>query len=329
MMNETFASQAARFFVRPHIQEPTQPIEHPSAWYGRDMLRCESDWRLTLTGQDIDVLERAATVCLDKGLGLDDLNQSVFVIPGVADKLQHAAQEVGSGRGFVVFSGLPVDRWGESLTSFVYWGLAHHLGVPGVQNPQGEKLGHVKDYGEALGMQRLYRTTSNIGFHCDGAQAVGLLCLKPAKEGGQSRIASSVTVFNELLKSDPLLARRLFESVYMDRRDEQPPGQPPCTPIQPCCYEPPMLRTFYHSEYLRSANRHPGYELDLKTQNLLDRYDEIANSEGVYLDMWLAPGDFQLISNYTVVHARTAYNDFEDPEQKRHLLRLWLNFRHA
>lgn len=205
--------------------------------------------------------------------------------------------------------------------------MAQHLGLPGIQNPQGEKLGHVKDYAEGPGMQRLYRTTLNIGFHCDGAQAVGLLCLQPAKSGGQSRIASSVTVFNELVQSDPELAARLFQPVFMDRRNEQPKGEPPCTPIQPSCYEPPYLRTFYHSEYFRSAQRHPGYEPDADTQRMLDRYDEIANTPGVFLDMWLQPGDFQLISNYTIIHARTEYADYPEPERKRHLLRLWLNFR--
>ena len=38
----------------------------------------------------------------------------------------------------------------------------------------------------------------------------------------------------------------------------------------------------------------------------------------------LRPGDLQVISNHTVVHARTGYTDAEDLAQRRHLLRLWL-----
>jgi len=34
----------------------------------------------------------------------------------------------------------------------------------------------------------------------------------------------------------------------------------------------------------------------------------------------------QFISNHTIVHARTAYEDYADPNEKRHLLRLWLSF---
>ena len=40
---------------------------------------------------------------------------------------------------------------------------------------------------------------------------------------------------------------------------------------------------------------------------MLDAYDEIASRPDVYLDMALARGDIQLLSNHTVVHARTAY----------------------
>ena len=31
------------------------------------------------------------------------------------------------------------------------------------------------------------------------------------------------------------------------------------------------------------------------------------------------------LSNHTVVHARTPYEDFEDKARRRHLLRLWLS----
>jgi len=37
------------------------------------------------------------------------------------------------------------------------------------------------------------------------------------------------------------------------------------------------------------------------------------------------PGDVQLISNHTVLHSRTEYEDWPDPSRRRHLLRLWLS----
>ena len=58
---------------------------------------------------------------------------------------------------------------------------------------------------------------------------------------------------------------------------------------------------------------------------LHDLYDEIAASTEFHVDMALEPGDVQLLSNHTVIHARTDYQDHPDPALKRHLLRLWVS----
>jgi len=42
------------------------------------------------------------------------------------------------------------------------------------------------------------------------------------------------------------------------------------------------------------------------------------------VEMDFQPGDVQLIANATVLHSREAYDDAEDPSERRHLLRLWL-----
>ena len=38
-------------------------------------------------------------------------------------------------------------------------------------------------------------------------------------------------------------------------------------------------------------------------------------------------GDIQFLKNSTILHARTAYQDWDDPARKRHLLRIWVNAR--
>jgi hypothetical protein len=43
--------------------------------------------------------------------------------------------------------------------------------------------------------------------------------------------------------------------------------------------------------------------------------------------MDLEPGDIQLLSNHTVIHSRTDYVDYAEPDRKRHLLRLWITLR--
>jgi len=58
---------------------------------------------------------------------------------------------------------------------------------------------------------------------------------------------------------------------------------------------------------------------------VLDLYDGLAADPDGHLDMWLDPGEMQFLSNHTIAHARTAYQD--DPDRPRHLLRLSLNHR--
>ena len=37
-----------------------------------------------------------------------------------------------------------------------------------------------------------------------------------------------------------------------------------------------------------------------------------------------APGDIQFVHNHSLFHDRTAFEDWPEPDRRRHLLRLWL-----
>ena len=52
--------------------------------------------------------------------------------------------------------------------------------------------------------------------------------------------------------------------------------------------------------------------------------ERIANDPALYLDMEFRPGDIQFLKNSVTLHKRTEYEDWDEPERKRHLLRLWL-----
>ena len=104
----------------------------------------------------------------------------------------------------------------------------------------------------------------------------------------------------------------------------RPPGAgTQYTPVQPSCFDGTRLRTFMHLDYYTSVERHPGVTIDPAAREMLAAWEDHAERPEVHLDMQLASGDLQLVSNYTVVHARTAYVD--DPASPRHLLRLWLS----
>lgn len=327
--HRSFRDQALHYFTRSHTSLPESPIDSPAAWHGHLMREHEGAWHAHLEDAELAELDAGLRRLERDGIGIDAVNRTRLPLPRMAAKLEHWRRELMQGRGFVVVSGLPVEEWGDQRCALAFWALGHHLGVPGAQNRDGELLGHVKDYGEQVATPnvRLYRTTSNIRFHCDVADVVGLLCLRTARKGGQSRIASSVAIWNAIFESDPESAYLLFEDFAHDLRGEHRPDRPGHANLQPCCMGADgVLRTFYHSEYFRSAARLPDIgPLPEPKLSLLDRYDAIGASPDVHLDMWLAPGDMQFISNHTIVHARTEYEDDPDPDRKRHLLRLWLS----
>ena len=327
----SYAAQSGHYFSRPHEAPARVPISGPAAWRGAD-LASDDAWRIRLTrGQQDEVCE-AVRAARSTGRALEEIRAEDFPLPTLAAEIARWRDEITRGRGFQVVSGVPVEEWSQDEAETFFWCVGLHMGSPGAQNPQGDLLGHVRDTGDDATdpFVRLYRTRSHIAYHCDAADVVGLLCLRTARRGGTSRIVSSVSVYNELLARRPELAMRLYEPFLLDVRNEDRSGALRHLPIPPCRFKDGVLRTFYHSDYFRSVTRHDDVApFTDEEQELLDLYEEIAVDPALCLDMDLEPGDIQWLSNHTVLHSRTGYEDDgaapTDPAIGRHLLRLWLS----
>jgi hypothetical protein len=319
-----FLEQLLHYFDRGHTAPPSAPVGGVAAWRGDELARSSDAWRERLDAVQIAELARAVEVARATGRSTRELSAADFPIPSLHASLDRWRHELRDGRGFVLISGFPVEEWRAEQAEIAFWCLGLHLGVPGAQNEDGDLLGHVKDVSATArhADERLYRTAKSIRFHCDAADVVGLLCLGTSRAGGASRLVSSVTVFDHLVATQPDLASRMFEPMLLDAR-RPPDAKTQYTPVQPSCFDGARLRTFMHLDYYTSVERHAGVVLDERARAMLDAWEEYAERTGVHFDMQLQPGDLQLVSNHTVVHARTAYDD--DPASPRHLLRLWLS----
>ncbi len=323
----SYAEQAGHYFTRPHEKPLLEPLRTPAAWRGPEVAG-DPSWRQRLRDDQVAEIEAALGAARATGKSTGEMTAADFPLPTLSADVARWRDEIQTGRGFQVVSGVPVERWSDDDAGLFFWCLGLHMGRPGAQNPQGDLLGHVVDTGDRADdpFVRLYRTSANIAYHCDAADVVGLLCLRTAKRGGASRIVSSVSVYNELLARRPDLVERLYEPFLLDVRNEDSSGALRYLPIPPCRAADGRLRTFYHSDYFRSVQRHDDVAAFTETeQALLDTYEEIAEDPALYFDMDLEPGDIQWLSNHTILHARTEYEDHPEPERKRHLLRLWLS----
>jgi hypothetical protein len=76
---------------------------------------------------------------------------------------------------------------------------------------------------------------------------------------------------------------------------------------------------------VRSAQRFPeARRLTEEDLAALEMFDRLAEDAELRLDMEFLPGDMQFVHNHTILHDRTGFEDWPEPERKRHLLRLWL-----
>jgi len=305
-------------------------LEGPGAWYG-PALAARGGWIEPLLPAEIDELAAAAAPWLARvekdARALNELTPADFPLPTLAPHLTRVIDELLHGRGFVLLRGLPVARWGTHLSAVAFYGLGAHIGRPRTQNAQGHLLGHVRDLGLRSGDPnvRIYQTHERQTFHTDSADVVGLLCLQTAKSGGLSALVSSITLYNELRERRPDLARRLFAPFATDRRGEVPPGAKPYFTIPIFNWYADALSAIYQRQYIDSAQRFADApRLAPKDIEALDLLDALTDDPALHLTMALERGDLQFVHNHTVLHDRTAFEDYPEPERRRYLLRLWL-----
>jgi hypothetical protein len=229
------------------------------------------------------------------------------------------------GRGIVMMQDFPLDRFDREGAAIAYIGLGAHLGQTMSQNKLGHILGHVKDLGGDYNdaNTRGYMTNAEMRFHTDACDYVGLLCLQTPMAGGASRIASSVTVYNTMLKSRPELVEALCGDYYRSRSGEVSPGDLPY-------FAQPIFS--FHEGYFSATGA--GAVID-KAQNLpgVPKFTPVQKEaievyrqtvDEIALDIDFKRGDIQFLNNFVMLHTRREYQDWQEASRKRHLLRLWL-----
>jgi len=297
-----------------------------SAWYGPD-LKGRTDWIEGLSEAEIAEVENAARELAESSFDLTSISSDDFPLSTLGPRLHHLLDEVLNGRGFVLIQALPVQRWTKREAAIAFLGIGTHLGSLRMQNAAGHLLGLVMDRGRSSldPDTRIYQTRERQTHHTDSCDVVGLLCLRAAKSGGLSSLVSSTTIFNEVRRRRPDLLRVLLAPIETDRRGEVPEGGKPYFSIPVFNWHKGLVSAIYQRQYIESARRFPAVApLDPLQIEALDLFDELANDPALNFTMELQPGDMQFVHNHTILHDRTAFEDFLEPERKRHLLRLWV-----
>jgi len=317
-------SPEVAFVVTTH-----QPVRTSAVWKSQDVSD-PSVWCSRFSRAEQAAIVDAANRAMELGRTPVTVETDDFDLPFLRPHVARWVEGLNEGRGFVLQRGFPVGELSPEATELAYVGLGLQLGVPVGQDADATLLGHVRDEGVERSdpSVRLYRTRARQDFHTDGSDIVGLLCLQGAESGGESRIASSLAVYNEILHRRPDLLEVLYEPMYWDRNDEQSPGEDPYFALPVFNDVAGAPRMFFIGWYIRDAQRHPQVpRLTQLQREALDLIESIANDPAFHLEMEFEPGDIQFLANAKILHCREAYEDHDDPGHRRHLLRLWLTAR--
>jgi len=241
-------------------------------------------------------------------------------------ELKKGRDEVRSGRGFAVIRGLPVDGSLEEFIAAVQ-AAGGEFGSLLSQNAQGEMVGHVIDATAEDPTPRMYRSNLELRPHSDITAMIALACWQKSMSGGESVIVSGVTVHDEIRRRAPELLAPLYRGYHYHRLGEEGPDEEPTTP-----YRVPVFANRHghlSCRYQRSgiAGGHKARGVPLADEDIaaFNLFDEVAKAPQHRLAFFLERGDMLVINNYTVMHARTQFRNFPEPERQRRLIRLWLD----
>jgi hypothetical protein len=299
-------------------------IEHPGAWRARDLGK--ADFSLQLEARHLEALDRALQAAKQKTDDAEQITRDDFRLDEIEDDIRRWREQVMFQSGIIIFKGFPVDSYSKQEMGMIHFGLGTHFGNAMSQSVMGDRLGHVVNVGGKDPKERAYRNSTELDMHTDACDIVAMMCLQKAKSGGYSGYVSALSIYNEILRRAPELMPLLMEGFHYHRFGEEAPGQSPVTEekIPLFSFRDDFLSVNYLRSYIEMAAEEMKAPLSRQQLEALDLFDEIALDDGFALKFVTEPGEAVFFNNLTVLHNRTAFEDSDLPEQKRHLMRLWL-----
>ena len=301
-----------------------QKITGPAAWKGADF-DGDSSWIHHLTEADIAEIDAAVAKARAAGTRFPKITRDSFALPGLAQRLSGFADELETGRGFLLLRGLPVERYDDNEIRLIYYAIGLHMGEPVGQNPKGDLLGTVMNVGDPNDKNtRVYETNLYLPYHTDPSDVVGLLCLRKAKIGGLSSLVSVASIFNEIVEHHTEYLGLFFQPYFYAHLGSNTPALSSIF-----SFHQGKLSCRYLRQYIELGHEIMESPLPRVAFEAFDLFDEIMHREEFRIDMMLEPGDLQFANNYAVLHSRNDFQDHADPELRRKMYRLWLKMPNA
>ena len=240
-----------------------------------------------------------------------------FPLDTLRERLAGLRRDVLHGRGFMLLRGVPVERYTMRQSAIAYWGLGRHLGDPVSQNGKGHVLGHVTNLGldYADPEVRGYQTRARLNYHADSSDVVALLCLRI---GPQRRAVLDRQLDHRLERAGAPCAGPTpgpCSSRSATPAGERSPEKNRRLWAEIAAFTPwggRMIATYVRSAIAKSQLMPEVPRLSPAQLEAMDHLDALAADPALHLDMAFRPGDVQVLCNHSILHSRTAYEDWPE-----------------
>ena len=303
-------------------------VPSPRAWHGRTL--AAEDYLVPIPAAVLAELDRALVELRRAPVPTLLLLPEHFGLRATARFMGEVHARLDDGPGFVMLDRVPVDAMSRDEAIALYWLLMNFLEPPVAQEWKGTVIYDVRHDGQEYTQDtRVALTPEGLEMHTDSSMGeappsyVSLFCLRPARSGGMSIVSSAAAAHNFFLDAHPALLRRLYEVFYRDHQEYQA-ADAAATNFRPVFAWDGRLRTRFNARHIVRGYEKSGRDLDADGATAVRLMDEFLGDPAHRLDLWLERGQIQILNNRVIVHGRTPYEDHEDPEQRRHLVRLWL-----
>ena len=308
----------------------TDTLNGPMAWKASSSI--DQDAVVTLGQACLDELEVAARFLKDNPLPTLLVNAEAFAMENCRQTCREIRHRLDHGLGFVIIESLPVDEYDLEIVEKLYWLLMSLVGRPVAQKWNGEMIYEVTDTGKKATAGSGVRSSKTNGgqiYHTDNSfnlppSFVGLLCVRPAMQGGISGLISFDSVYNEMLERHADVLPRLYQPFYFDRQREHAPGDTLHSSNPVFENRDKVLHTRLATSLIRAGYIVAEQQIDDEAEQALKALDEVMETSTLGKSFDFAPGQIQIVNNRRLGHRRTAFTDSPDPAEKRHLLRIWL-----
>jgi hypothetical protein len=313
-----------------------RPFTGPHVWTGAE-IGATKRWIRDLTPAHLADLDRA--IAKTRGMPWEKVTKADFPLPSFAPLVDEIREELENGTGIFRLQGMPVGTYEMEDIRRMYYAVGGHIGTLITQNRFGEMMRTICDEGTDVGERygqmedkngaflSSYARTKSAGglrFHTDRTDVVTLLCVGQAKKGGHSKIASTCAIHNVMLARRPDLVELLYNDVWRSRLGEEEGGDKLVYNLPVFAVRDGKFTSHYSRTYVEAAQKLPNVpKLSAKQDEALDLLAEVAHE--LCYEMTLKPGDFQLLNNHVIYHARDPFEDDKAAGQVRLLLRLWLS----